>query len=92
MIPILRGPTQQRTRGAGNLRDLQSGSLTMGNKQCKLCGSWDPFLSGHGVGRCRLNPPTPNKQPSRITTGEWPTTYDIDWCDKFTEKKGVGNG
>lgn len=62
------------------------------NKECKLCQSWDPLHSNKVLGRCRKHPPVANKQPNKVTTGEWPTTYEADWCDDFIWKKGVENG
>lgn len=60
---------------------------------CRTCKSWDLLELDAGemrVGRCRKNPPVLNRVTNKVTTGEWPTTYEQEWCDRYQWKGGKG--
>lgn len=62
---------------------------------CRTCKCWDILEVADGekrIGRCRKNPPVINRPNNRAITGEWPTTYDFDWCDRYHWKGRGDNG
>lgn len=61
---------------------------------CSSCKSWDPIETSEAIGRCRKNPPVfhRDKDIGKMTTGSWPTTLSIDWCDRYLWRGGKING
>lgn len=63
----------------------------MVSNECSFCMYWDILYNTDSVGRCRRYTPVINHQQNRRTTGEWPITYENDWCGEFKKKEKVNS-